>query len=238
MESNPQVFEARYNDVIENRTKDIQTAKNAVAQMMSLQENKKAKYKDLSADVEKKKRIADGAKNQAQKVASKYSTLEEAKQDPEFVKHQKAYADYRSTIEEKESHMTSLMTDIEGYEKQIGMYEKQLKDFQSEISKLKEEKHEAVADLVLSKQEEEINDAIANISVGNSATAELADLRKQRQDAKSRAKISQTLAGADTKSQEDEYLELASSSEFDDDLLDGIQFSGSSSSKPADKMMG
>jgi phage shock protein A len=86
------------------------------------------------------------------------------------------------------------------------------------LEQLKQEKHEAVADLITAREEKEIADMIAGIS-NDRTSVELAELRDLRHEAKATAKVSRELAGMDARRSEQEFLEYAdkslADSEFD-----------------------
>ena len=87
-----------------------------------------------------------------------------------------------------------------------------------DVEGIRAESHEAVADIITSKQEKDLADMISGISTDGSSQ-ELQKLRQMRHELKAEAKVSRELAGTDTKAQEAEFLEYArtseSSSEFD-----------------------
>ena len=86
-----------------------------------------------------------------------------------------------------------------------------------DLKKIQEEQSEAVADLISSRETEEIADMLSGISK-DGTNQELVRMREVRQKAKSRAEISQELAGTDANSQENEFLEAARSSETSDEF--------------------
>ncbi len=77
-----------------------------------------------------------------------------------------------------------------------------------ELDKLKEEKHDAVADVLSAKEEKEIADMVTGIS-NDRTTEELRDLRELRAKASPMHASVVNLLVMDTKKAENEFLEYA-----------------------------
>jgi hypothetical protein len=101
-----------------------------------------------------------------------------------------------------------------------------------ELDKLKEEKHDAVADVLSATEEKEIADMMTGLS-NDRTSEELRELREMRQKAHANARISRELAGMDTKRAESEYLEYAQATEADDEFDALIGLSDKESTQPA-----
>ena len=86
-----------------------------------------------------------------------------------------------------------------------------------DLDKLKEEKHDAVADIMSATEEKQIADMVNGIS-NDKTNEELHRLRELRQKASANAKISRELAGLDSKKAESEFLEYAQKSTADDEF--------------------
>lgn len=222
IENNVEVFEARYEEVIKEKVARINQLRDAVAALMGLNEKKKSDLKLINADIEKYQKLVAGAKTKAQKVAQG-KTQAQALADPEFQKAQSAYNNFASTLKEKEARADELEADIERNNGQISKHELSLKELQRDINKVKEEKHEAKADLLIAQEEKKIADALSNISEDKSANT-LAELREQRAKAKAERDIAETMAGTSELAEEAEFMAEAENSGFNSELLQGITF--------------
>ncbi|MDG2382694.1 MAG: hypothetical protein P8N76_13575 [Pirellulaceae bacterium] len=239
LSTNPAVVKATYDRVIEEKTKRIHQYKDAVGAMIAQEEKKKAALKRLTEEVAKLRNLRDGAAAMARKTVEKYNgDIEAVKNDPEYLKCQSAFKDFSSSLNEKETHCAELEDDIKEFETNITGHKTQLQSLLREIDKIRQEKHETVADMLTAKEEKEISDMLTGISQDRTHE-ELQELRDLRDQATATARISREMAGVDTKRSEDEFLEYATretaDSEFD--TLIGLtqKDSDSGSQETADK---
>ena len=79
-----------------------------------------------------------------------------------------------------------------------------------DLDKIKSEQSEAAADLITTREQEEIADMLSGISM-DGTSAELTRMREIREKAKARSKVAQELAGINPKSEEEEFLTTARS---------------------------
>ncbi len=86
-----------------------------------------------------------------------------------------------------------------------------------DLDKLKEEKHDAVADILSSAEEKQIADMMTGLS-NDRTSEELRELRDLRAKSSANARVSRELAGMDTKRAEAEFMEYAQSTEADDEF--------------------
>ena len=103
-----------------------------------------------------------------------------------------------------------------------------------ELEKLKEEKHDAVADVLSAKEEKQIADMVNGITNDKTA-ADLQRLRELRQKAAASARVSREVAGLDSKRAESEFLEYAQQVATDDefDALIGLSKDQKANDAPA-----
>ena len=219
LSENPDVVRATFDNVIEEKKKRISQYKEAVGAMIAQEEKKKSQLKKLSEEVVRLKQLRDGAAAMARKVVERHQGNTDAvKQDPEYLKCQAAYKDFSTSLQEKEEHCAQLEDDIRGFEGNISGHKTQLQSLLREIEKLRQEKHETVAEMITAKEEKEIADMIAGISRDRTGE-ELQELRDLRDEARATAKVSREMAGLDAKRTEEEFLDYAArtaaDSEFD-----------------------
>jgi phage shock protein A len=212
---NPDVVRATYDSVIVEKTARIHQYKDAVGAMIAQEEKKKADLKRITEEITKLEKLRDGAAAMARKVVERHrGNVESVKADPEYMKCQAAFKDFSSTLQEKETHCAGLEEDIQTLQKTVSGHKTQLQSLLRELDKVKQEKHEAVADIITAKEEREIADMVAGISQDRTAE-ELQELRELRARAKATARVSREMSGLDTKRSEAEFLEYAAKSAAD-----------------------
>lgn len=210
LSANPSVVKATYDNIIGEKTKRIHQYKDAVAALITQEEKRKDDLKRTSEEVARLQQLTEGAAIMARKVVEKHNgNIEAVKQDPEYIKCQTSYNDFKSSLEEKENRCTELEQEIDGLEKSIGDHKTQLQSLMRDLEKIRQEKHEAVADIITAKEEQQIADMLSGIS-DDRTSEELQEMRELRSQSKAKARMSRELAGMDTKRAEEEFLQHAS----------------------------
>ena len=143
--------------------------------------------------------------------------VEAVKQDPEYTRCQTAFRDFSTTLAEKEQRIVDLEGDLETLAKSIGGHKIQIQGLLRELDKIREEKHDAVADVISAREEQQIADMVAGISADRTSQ-ELAELRDLRREMKAKARISREMSGLDTKRDEDEFLSYATENVMTDEF--------------------
>ena len=218
---NPEAVRGAYEDIIKDKKENIQRYKGAVGQLMALLKQKQVSVQELTQEVTRLEDLKKGALAKAKQVANDLQSQgispEEIKTDVDYTKCVAAYNDFSSTLTEKEARIGELEEDIQRAQQDIDGHKVQLETLTRDLKKIQEEQSEAVADLISARETEEIADMLSGISK-DGTNQELVRMREVRQKAKSRAEISQELAGTDANSQENEFLEAARSSETSDEF--------------------
>jgi len=224
MQSNKYVMSATYDKSIEKGADRFNTVKDAVANLMGIEQSRIEEIKGLQEREEKLTRIKTGSKaamqSRLKKLQGEGKGKEEILADSDFVRHQAAYKDAASSEEEVSARCDEKEEDLEERRQQIATYKAELQQMQRDQKDLKEEKSEAIADVAIAQQMASINDVLSGIAE-DSTDKDLAAARDARKKAKAKAKISTELAGNDARLAENEYLDLASSSKVDEEL-DGL----------------
>lgn len=231
LDTNPHVVRAKYDEIVREKISRIQQYKQAVAGLIAQQENKMAKVKSLTEEVENLERLKAGALAKAKQSVQGMSK-EEAQQSEDYKKCLAAYNDFSSTLAEKQDRIAELETDIEGYGKSIRDHKVQLQQLAREIDKIKAEAVDAVADMITARQEKELADALSGIAEDGTAK-ELQRMRELRQEVRAEARVSKELAGTDSKAQEAEFLEYARTNVASDEFDSLIGLAESKTSAPA-----
>ena len=219
---NPEAARGAYEEIIEDKKRNIQRYKSAIGQLIALVKQKEGTVDTLTKDIERLEQLKSGALVKAKNVAAQLQQQESApeaiKQDPDYMKCVAAYNDFSSTLNEKNDRIHELEADIERAQNDIGSHKLQLTSLARDLDKIKQEQSEAVADLITAREQEDIADMLSGIST-DGTSAELARMREIRERAKGRAHVAQELAGTDSRAEEEEFLVAArgtaASDEFD-----------------------
>lgn len=231
---NPGVISANYDRIITEKKARLNQYKDAIAAMVAQEETKKQKLKALNEDIERLQKLRSGAAGKAKQIAQKHGNDPVAtKNDPEFMRCQSAFQDFSSTLDEKQEHAIELESDLEVLIKNVSGHQTQIQSLMRDLEKLKEEKHEAVADVLSAKEEEQIADMMTGLS-NDRTSEELQELRELRQKAGAKARVSRELAGLDTKRAEADFMEYAQNSSANEefDTLIGLSESSQAETQP------
>ncbi len=98
-----------------------------------------------------------------------------------------------------------------------------------DLDKIKEEKHDAVADVISAREEQQIADMVAGIGEDRTAQ-ELTELRDLRRNVKAKARMSREMSGLDAKRDETEFLAYAAESTASDEFDSLIGLAGQTES--------
>lgn len=218
LNSNPAVISANYDRIIEEKRKRLNQYKDAVSAMIAQEESKKEKLRSVTDDITKLEKLKSGAASKAKSLVEKYSGDSAAvKNDPEYIKCQAAFKDFSSTLAEKQQRAHELDEDLKTLVNNVTGHKNQITSLMRELDKIREEKHDAVADVLSATEEKQIADMVTGIS-NDKTSEELRELREVRHKAAASATISRELAGMDSKRAESEFLEYAQATETDDEF--------------------
>lgn len=229
---NPGVISANYDRVIEEKRSRLNQYKDAVSAMIAQEESKKEKLRQITEEIGKLEKLRSGAAAKAKKIVDKFNgDISAVKGDPDYIKCQAAFKDFSSTLAEKQQRATEIDEDLKQLVANVGGHKTQIQSLMRELDKLKEEKHDAVADVLSATEEKQIADMMTGLS-NDRTSEELRELREMRQKASANARISRELAGMDTQRAEAEFLEYAQTNEADDEFDALIGLSSKESSEP------
>lgn len=214
-----------YDRAIEKNTERFSTVKNAVAELVMLEQQGVQAMKALGDKISHFNKAKQGAQLAMQKridaLKAQGKTRAEIEGDAEFVRHLGAFNDVSSSLDTAKASFDEKDAEVALRRKQIGQYKTELQGMQRASESLVSEKQEALADVAIAQQAEQINSMLAGLS-NDTADQDLADARKARNRAKARATVVSELAGNDAKTAENEYLsyanEAASNAQLDNIL--------------------
>ncbi len=218
LSANPTVISANYDRIIQDKKNRLNQYKDAISAMIAQEESKKAKLRQLTEEIQKLEKLKSGAAARAKQLVEKYNgDITAVKNDPEYAKCQAAFKDFSSTLAEKQQHATELDHDMKTLVTNVNGHKTQIQSLMRDLDKIKEEKHDAVADILSATEEKQIADMVNGIS-NDKTSEELQRLRDMRQKASANARVSRELAGMDSKRAESEFLEYAQNTVADDEF--------------------
>ncbi|MCU0713035.1 MAG: hypothetical protein MUC43_13320 [Pirellula sp.] len=224
LSKNPTVIKATYEKVIEEKKRRINEYKDAISSMIAQEESKKKRLEGLTEEINKLEKLKSGAAARAKAIVDKYNgDIVAVKNDPEYLKCQSAFKDFSSTLAEKQARATEIDDDLKQLIINVNGHKTQIQSLMRDLEKIKEEKHDAVADVLSANEEKQIADMVNGIT-NDKTSEELQRLREMRQKAVANARVSRELAGLDAQKAENEFLEYAQRNAADDefDALIGI----------------
>ena len=218
LRSNPDVIKANYDRIVREKRSRINTYKDAIAGMIAQEESKKQRLTALVDEIQKLEQLKAGAAAKARKVAQSHGgNVEAVKTDPEYLKCSAAFKDFSSTLAEKQDRAAEIEADLEGLVTNVAGHKTQIQSLMRELDKLKEEKHDAVADVMSAQEEKQLADMMTGLAEDRTGE-ELRELRELRNKAKANARISREVAGLDTKKAEDDFLAYAQADAAEDEF--------------------
>jgi predicted nucleic acid-binding Zn-ribbon protein len=215
-------IQANYDRIVREKKARIGQYRDAVARMVTQEEQKIARVKQLSEEVGKLEKLKEGAAAKARMVVNQLKgqgkDMAAIKTDPEYMRCLAAFNDFNSTLAEKQEHIAELEADLQDITKNVGHHKIQLQQLLREVEKIKGEASATVADVITAKEEQQVADMLAGISEDRTGR-ELEEMREMRAQAKAKARVSREIAGTDAAAEEREFMEYArtgvSSDEFD-----------------------
>lgn len=224
LSENKFVMTATYDAAIKKSDDRLKTVTGAVANLLTIEQDRLAQIKDLTVRSNTLTKVKTGAHAAMQKrldaLKAEGKSKEQIVSDAEFVRHKSNYDDANSRLTSVEAEIDEKEEDLKRRQKDIATYKAELQRMQRDTEKLKDEKHEALADVAIAKQAEEINSVLAGIS-SDTTDNDLKNAREARKHAVSRSKVVSELAGNDARKSEDEYLSLANETQSSKEL-DGL----------------
>lgn len=212
------VISATYDDIVKQKQASLQQYQSAVGAMIGEEERKKEILQNISLKVRELEGLKSGALNKAKKILESFGgDVEKCKANPEYIKCQADHRDFSSTLKEKNDHAAELEADIRRISASVSTHKTKIHTLIRELQKIKEEKHETIAEVIAQEEEKKTNDMFNGISEDKTAEA-LARMRDMRTKTKGEARISRELSGQEFEKTTQEYLEYAKNTEADSEF--------------------
>lgn len=235
---NSNVMSATYDASIKKTEGRFQTTKEAVAELVRIEQELVTKIKELGERIKRLNQVKTGAQLAMQKSINdgraKNLTKEQIAGSADFVKHQAAFNDASSTLAEVTGQYDEKDAELKTRQQQIAVYKTQLQKMQRAGETLRTEKQEALADVAIAKQSEAIDSMLAGIT-NDTIDTDLKDAREARQRAKARSTVTSELIGNDAKLAEDQYTQFALQSNVASQL-DGLLDWGDKVEEPKESL--
>lgn len=180
--------------------------RDAVAQVENVLEDKRTA---LEAENEKEKVLLDQREG-ALRAAEKHKD----KNPDEYAKAQAAFQRYQTAVVETEARQATLEKQIAETAEAMKKHMLRLTEFQAKIQALPEEKAKLIADHVSNKALIALNDRLSGLQ-SSLESGPLDEVRKANRELSAKARISEKLAGTDSRLQDEDYARLGRESASD-----------------------
>ncbi len=174
----------------------------AIAQVEGVMEEKRDRLEKLNAREKELLGMREGALAMIEKEKS---------ENKDYAAHQVAFERFDKEILETEEKQATLEGQISEAEKSMEQYMLQLREMQAEVEKMPQEKAEAIAEFVSNSKIIELNDRLLGLQT-SLERGPLDAVRKANKELSAQAKISQKLAGADSRVADKQYQRAGQSS--------------------------
>jgi phage shock protein A len=181
-------------------SKDFRSLQEAVAQVLTIAEDKTIQLERLGAEEGQLQLQLNGAINAAEKA--------QADDDADgFAQAKAAYVRYQARMTQIDADQERLTADVGNLEASMKTHMSRLTALQAELDRLPREEAETIAEYVSAKQVIELNNRLMNaydsLQEGPSSVVR-AEVRKMS----AQARITEQLAGTDVKLQDQQYAQL------------------------------
>jgi hypothetical protein len=190
--------------------KDFRGLQEAVAQVLTVVEDKKIRLERLDTEEKDLQTQLNGAIRAAEQAEATGDT-------DAYQKAQAAYSRYKARLTEIDATQERLTADVSQLETSIQTHMNRLTEFQARLEALPAEEAETVAEFVSAKQIIELNNRLMNAS-DSLKEGPTATVREQVRQMSSQARITEKLAGTDVRLQDQEYAQLGKELEGSDSL--------------------
>ena len=199
---------AAYDIQQDQMVQQFKELQDAVAQVETVIEDKRAELERLNAEEETVIARRDGALAKAEQVGEEHT---------DFEAHAAAYERFDGRITEIEARQQTLEEEIEQTSRAMERHLAQLTKMQGEIQGMSGEKAQAIAEFVSNQKLVELNERLTGVQTSFDR-GPLDAVRKANRELSAKARISEKLAGADVAVQDAAYEQAGKGSSSRDKL--------------------
>jgi len=226
MMTDTDVLRARYDEVIDSSTTQIQALQSAVGRKMGIASQKEGKIKDLEDKIERLRKLCAAAKKKSDGIIedmiasgkTREDAIAAAKRKPAVKELLTAYKDYSTTLKAREEELVGQKQDYSRTVEEIEAHKRQLSQLKRKLEETREKAVSAEANILSAQESKKIDDMISGISTDESAKT-LKTLEDIEREALAQAQISKEMAGTDAKLKEEELLASIDGDDAEDDFF-------------------
>lgn len=193
--ANESTIRAQFRKVRDRLLKNHSTVRNAVANLMAINEEKKQEITDLTKQIK-------------QLETKKLGAVKKFKETQD-VKYQEAFALYHQQLQKAQEKLGQDKTFVDSNSENVEKYKRQLIKLQNKIEELKVQEDQAVADITSSRQVTQLNELLSGMStdIDMQGIESIEDARKKSM---ANAQLSSELSSTNKTDLDDELLEAGS----------------------------
>lgn len=186
---------------------EFNSLKDAVAQVENVLEDKRLQLENANAREKQLLAMREGALHTAEKAKDK---------DPDtYAKARAAFERYQGEVDSVEQRQATLEKQIADTEQSIKKHMLRLTEFQARIQALPEEKAQLISDFVSNKALIALNDRLTGMQ-SSLDSGPLDAVRKTNRELSAKARISEKLAGTDSRLQDEDFARAGRESTSED----------------------
>ena len=226
----------QYDQIIEKYAKDAKEVQDAIGGLEANKQECMLKMNALTKEIEELENEMAGAQalteDKVKQLMQAGKTQEEAFTDGEVRQWESHFQDAESTVMEKKTRFAEYEQQVKQLEESVDNYVLQAQRMVRDIEKLRQEKHEAIADVRISQQMEAINSRLSGLSTGQTDD-QLRELRDRVNQSKGRATAAQKVAGTDMALQREKLRKAAQAKVSSSSFRKGISLPKKETQEPA-----
>jgi chromosome segregation ATPase len=184
--------------------------RDAIASVETIIEQRRSRLDALNKEEEELIQKREGALAKAEEAEAMGDTTA-------LERHTAAFERFENRIQEIEAQQAALEGEIKGSSQTMEKYMLQLTSMQSEIEKLPQQKAQAMADFISSRKIIELNERLSGIQTSIDR-GPIEAVLKANKDLSARARITEKLAGTDSRIQDMEYAQAGRGSSARDKM--------------------
>ncbi len=151
LKDNLEVMREAYEDIIQDKQRNIQNYKQVIGQLMAHVEMKKNSLKSLFQEIKQVEQLKEGADKKIESIKTKLQEVdlsdEETEQHPVYIQSVTSSKSFQTTLEEKNCRVAKLKQDIEHIQSDIESHKNALSELHRDLDKTKVEQSDVIDEL-------------------------------------------------------------------------------------------